>query len=112
MERIARETGGLDSTARRGPPARVRQDWRAVAVVVRGGLPHLESGGDKTFHKIAIRPKQAGLTVRPSPVTTQDSPIYFAGLRNHRRATGLVTASNKKINFIPHSGSGNSAGLT
>ena len=65
MERISRETGGADFDARAGD---LREDFRQIAEQLRGSyvLSYHSSNpvSDRTFRKIAIRPKDAALTVR------------------------------------------------
>ena len=65
MERVARETGGADFDARtRG----LAEDFRQIAEELRGAYElafhSTNSVSDRTFRKIEIRPKEAGLTVR------------------------------------------------
>jgi Ca-activated chloride channel homolog len=65
MERIARETGGADYDARAGGLA---EDFRQIGEQLRGAYElafhSTNSASDRTFHKISIRVKQPGLTVR------------------------------------------------
>jgi Ca-activated chloride channel family protein len=65
MERIARETGGADFD---GQGKGLVDGFKQIGEQLRSGyeLAYHTSNppGDKTFHKIAIKPKQAGLTVR------------------------------------------------
>ncbi len=65
MERIARETGGLDFD---GQGEGLQQGFARIGEQLRSSYEvayHTSNpAGDKTFHKIAIKPKQAGLTVR------------------------------------------------
>src|SRR5215471_20659517 len=64
MERIARETGGADFD---GQEKGLAEGFRQIGEQLRASyeLAYHTSNppGDKTFHKIAIKPKQAGLTV-------------------------------------------------
>lgn len=65
MERIARETGGLDFDARAGG---LHEGFRQIGAQLRSSYElayHTSNpSGDKTFHKISIRAKQPGLEVR------------------------------------------------
>jgi Ca-activated chloride channel family protein len=65
MERIARETGGADFD---GQGKGLLDGFRQIDTQLRSSFElayHTSNPpGDKTFHKIAIRPKPAGLTVR------------------------------------------------
>ena len=65
MERIARETGGLDFD---GQGKGLTDGFRQIGEQLRSSYEvayHTSNpAGDKTFHKIAIKPKQPGLTVR------------------------------------------------
>jgi Ca-activated chloride channel family protein len=65
MERIARETGGLDFDGR---GEGLLQGFQQIGEQLRSSYEvayHTSNpAGDKTFHKIAIKPKTAGLTVR------------------------------------------------
>jgi Ca-activated chloride channel family protein len=65
MERIARETGGLDFD---GQGRGLEEGFRQIGEQLRSSYElayHTSNpAGDKTFHKIVIKPKQPGLTVR------------------------------------------------
>ncbi len=65
MERIARETGGLDFD---GQGVGLAQGFHQIGETLRSSYEmayHTSNpAGDKTFHKITIKPKQPGLTVR------------------------------------------------
>ena len=65
MERIARETGGADFD---GQGKGLLDGFRQIGEQLRSSFElayHTSNpAGDKTFHKIAIKPKQPGLTVR------------------------------------------------
>jgi Ca-activated chloride channel family protein len=65
MERIARETGGADFD---GQGKGLVEGFKQIGEQLRASyeLAYHTSNppGDKTFHKIVIKPKQAGLTVR------------------------------------------------
>lgn len=65
MERIARETGGADFD---GQGKGLLDGFRQIDTQLRSSFElayHTSNPpGDKTFHKIAIKPKQPGLTVR------------------------------------------------
>lgn len=65
MERIARETGGADFD---GQGKGLLDGFRQIDEQLRSSFElayHTSNPpGDKTFHKIAIKPKQPGLTVR------------------------------------------------
>lgn len=65
MERIAHETGGKDFD---GQGKGLLDGFRQIDEQLRSSFElayHTSNpAGDKTFHKIAIRPKQPGLTVR------------------------------------------------
>ena len=65
MERIARETGGADFD---GQGKGLLDGFRQIDAQLRSSFElayHTSNPpGDKTFHKIAIKPKQPGLTVR------------------------------------------------
>jgi Ca-activated chloride channel family protein len=64
MARIGHETGGLDFDAEKVDLAKsfaeIGQELRSSYELAY----HAPSAGDGTFHKIVIRPKRAGLTVR------------------------------------------------
>jgi Ca-activated chloride channel family protein len=65
MERIARETGGLDFDGQgNGLVAGFRQIGEQLRSSYEVAYHTSNPAGDKTFHKITIRPKTAGLTVR------------------------------------------------
>ena len=65
MERIARETGGLDFDGQgNGLAEGFRQIGEQLRMSYEMAYHTSNAAGDKTFHKISIRPKQAGLTVR------------------------------------------------
>jgi Ca-activated chloride channel family protein len=65
MERIARETGGADFD---GQANSLSESFRQIGETLRSGyeLAYHTSNppGDRTFHKIAIRVKRPGVTVR------------------------------------------------
>jgi VWFA-related protein len=65
MQRIARETGGLDFDARQKG---LEEGFRQIGEQLRNSYElayHTSNpSGDKTFHKISIRTKQPGLEVR------------------------------------------------
>ncbi len=65
MERIARETGGLDFDARQKG---LEEGFRLIGDQLRNSYElayHTSNpSGDKTFHKISIRTRQPGLEVR------------------------------------------------
>jgi Ca-activated chloride channel family protein len=65
MERIARETGGADFD---GTGKGLLNGFRQIDEQLRSsfelGYHTSNPAGDKTFHKILIKPKQPGLTVR------------------------------------------------
>ena len=65
MERIARETGGADFD---GTGKGLVNGFRQIDEQLRSSFElayHTSNpAGDKTFHKIVIKPKQPGLTVR------------------------------------------------
>jgi Ca-activated chloride channel family protein len=65
MERIARETGGADFD---GTGKGLLNGFRQIDEQLRSsfelGYHTSNPPGDKTFHKIAIKTKQPGLTVR------------------------------------------------
>ncbi|HXB73374.1 MAG TPA: VWA domain-containing protein [Candidatus Acidoferrales bacterium] len=65
MARISRETGGLDFDARAHG---LQEGFRQIGAQLRSsyelGYHTSNPSGDKTFHKISIRTKQAGLEVR------------------------------------------------
>ena len=65
MERIARETGGADFDGREKT---LEESFRQIGETLRSGyeLAYHTSNppGDRTFHKIAIRVKRPGVTVR------------------------------------------------
>jgi len=65
MERIARETGGLDFDARgKGLEEGFRQIGEQLRSSYELGYHTSNPSGDRTFHKISIRTKQPGLEVR------------------------------------------------
>jgi len=65
MERIARETGGLDFDAQsHGMQVGFRQIGAQLRSSYELGYHTSNPSGDKTFHKISIRTKQPGLEVR------------------------------------------------
>ena len=64
MERIGRETGGLDFDAEK---VDLRKGFTEIGEELRSSYElayHAPNAGDGTFHKVAIRSKRAGLTVR------------------------------------------------
>ncbi|MEO8368505.1 MAG: VWA domain-containing protein [Candidatus Solibacter sp.] len=64
MERIARETGGVDFD---GQGTGLQQGFHDIDEQLRSSFElayHTGNSGDKSFHKITIKPKQPGLTVR------------------------------------------------
>jgi len=64
MERIARETGGADFDAREKDLA---EHFKQIGDQLRSAYElgyHSTNPGDSTFHKLTIRVKQPGLTVR------------------------------------------------
>jgi Ca-activated chloride channel family protein len=65
MERIARETGGANFD---GQGKGLLEGFRQIGEQLRSSFElayHTSNpAGDKTFHKIVIKPKQPGLTVR------------------------------------------------
>ena len=65
MERIARETGGLAFDARgKGLDEAFRQIGEQLRSSYELGYHTSNPSGDKTFHKITIKPRRPGLTVR------------------------------------------------
>jgi Ca-activated chloride channel family protein len=65
MERIARETGGLDFDGQgRGLTEGFRQIGEQLRSSYEMAYHTSNPAGDRTFHKITIKPRQAGLTVR------------------------------------------------
>lgn len=65
MERIARETGGADFDGRgKGLLDGFRQIGEQLRSSFEIAYHTSNPAGDKTFHKIVIKPKQPGLTVR------------------------------------------------
>src|SRR5947208_16240737 len=65
MERMARETGGADFD---GQGNGLAEGFRRIGEQLRSSYEmayHTSNpAGDKTFHKIAIKPRRTGLTVR------------------------------------------------
>lgn len=65
MERIARETGGMDYDGQgRGLSEGFRQIGEQLRSSYEMAYHTSNPAGDKTFHKITIKPRQPGLTVR------------------------------------------------